>query len=98
MKFLNYLAIMGTFVFSGGVLASESACFDVKGMTCATCTLTLKVAVNKLDGIDKVTASLEKEEAVVLFDKKLLTVEAIEKQINSTGYKATAKQCKAKAS
>jgi len=73
----------------------QRACFAVDGMTCAACTVTLKAAVKKLDGIKKVTASVEDKTAVVIFDLSKTNSEAIKNKIDSTGYKATVKQCKA---
>jgi mercuric ion binding protein len=64
-------------------------------MTCAACTVTLKAAVKKLDGIRKVTASVEDKNAVVTFDVSKTNSEAVKSKIDSTGYKATVKQCKA---
>ena len=74
--------------------ADSKACFDVKGMTCATCSLTLKAAVKKLEGIENVSASVDKEEATVSYDQSKTTKSKILNQINSTGYKASEKQCK----
>lgn len=72
----------------------QQACFGVEGMTCAACTVTLKAAVKKLDGIKKVTASVEDKKAVVTFDVSKTNAESIKSKIDSTGYKATVKQCK----
>jgi mercuric transport protein len=73
---------------------ADKACFDVQGMTCATCGLTVKSAVKKLNGIKEVTASVEKKNAVVQFDSKQTNVEAIRKAIDNVGYKATPQDCK----
>lgn len=73
---------------------AEKACFDVQGMTCATCGLTVKSAVKKLNGVKEVKASVEKKNAVVQFDPKGTSVEAIQKAIDKVGYKATPQNCK----
>lgn len=73
----------------------KSACFAVEGMTCAACTVTLKAAVKKLDGIKKVSASVEDKNATVTFDDSKTDTQAIKTKIDSTGYKASIKQCKA---
>jgi len=64
--------------------------FTVKGMTCTGCEGHVTHEVEKLDGIIKITVSYEKGNAIVQFDKTKTTIEAIEKAINSTGYKVTA--------
>ncbi len=75
-------------------LANMKACFNVKGMTCATCSLTLKAAVKKLKGIENISASVDQAEATVSYDQSKTTKNEILGQINSTGYEATEKQCK----
>jgi len=72
----------------------KKACFDVEGMTCAACGVTLKAAVKKVAGVGSVTASVEEKRAEVEFDASLAGVDDIKKAIDATGYKATAKQCR----
>ena len=82
---------------SFGIFSSawaEKACFEVQGMTCATCPLTVKAAVKKLKGINEVTASLEEKNAVVDFDSQKINTIEIKKAIDSVGYKAIAQECK----
>ncbi|RME14158.1 MAG: heavy-metal-associated domain-containing protein [Bdellovibrio sp.] len=84
------------FVFSLQVplLAKEKrACYRVEGMTCATCPLTVKASVKKLDGIFSVEASLENKSASVEYDPQKTNVETIKKKIDSIGYKAIPKKC-----
>lgn len=71
----------------------EKACFHVEGMTCTTCTLTLKTAVKKLNGIKSVNASVENKSAVVSFNPEQTTKKQIKEKINLTGYKASSKSC-----
>ena len=83
-------------LFSGSVMAkemSQTVCYAVEGMTCATCAITLKAAVNKLDGIVQVDASVKKKNAIVKFDPKKVSPEAISEKIDSVGYKSNQKQC-----
>jgi mercuric ion binding protein len=70
------------------------ACFNVEGMTCATCPLTVKAAVKKIAGVQTVSASVEKKNAEVTFDPAQTNAEAIGKAITNVGYKATPKRCK----
>lgn len=72
---------------------NDNACFAVEGMTCATCSLTLKAAVKKLDGIVKVEASVDDKSAKVEFDPVKTNKEAIGKKIDSVGYSSKPKQC-----
>ncbi|MGE3680194.1 MAG: heavy-metal-associated domain-containing protein [Bdellovibrionales bacterium] len=87
------------FIFLGGLMVTshawaEKACFDVQGMTCATCGITVKSAVKKLKGVEEVKASVEKKKAIVQYDKTLTNPDEIKKAIDEVGYKATTQECK----
>lgn len=73
---------------------AEQACYDVEGMTCVTCTLTLKTAVKRLKGVQDVKASVEKKNAVVQYDTKQTSPDAVKTAIDNVGYKATVRECK----
>ncbi len=75
-------------------LRAEQACYKVEGMTCASCAVTAKKAIQKLRGIEEINISVEEKEAVVQFDDKLTDKEAIQSKINDAGYQATQKACK----
>jgi copper chaperone CopZ len=64
--------------------------FAVEGMTCGGCELGVKVAVKKLDGIEKVTASHEKGRATVTYDPSKVSAGDIEAAIEKIGYEAKA--------
>lgn len=84
-------------ISSSGVFSSawaEKACFEVQGMTCATCPLTVKATVKKLKGIREVKASLEEKNTVVDFDSQKINATEIKKAIDGTGYKAVPQECK----
>jgi mercuric ion binding protein len=73
---------------------AERACYEVQGMTCATCGITLRSAVRKVKGVQEVKASVEKKNAVVQFDSSQTSVNAIKKAIDDVGYTATTQECK----
>ncbi|MCY7356298.1 MAG: mercuric transport protein MerTP [Rudanella sp.] len=61
--------------------------FTISGMTCTGCEHHVKSEISKLKGIKELTVSYQNGSAIVGFDSKQTTVEAIIKAINSTGYK-----------
>ena len=63
--------------------------FTISGMTCNGCAEHVKHEVNKLDGILEVNASYENGNAIVEYDQSKTNSAAIEKAINSTGYRVT---------
>ncbi len=60
----------------------------VKGMTCATCELSVNSAVKKLPGVFDVKASAKNQTALVSYDPDKTSLDEIISAINKTGYKA----------
>jgi mercuric ion transport protein len=60
----------------------------VKGMTCATCELSVNSAVKKLPGVFDVKASAKNQTALVSYDPNKTSLDKITEAINKTGYKA----------
>lgn len=71
----------------------KKACFNVEGMTCATCPITTKLAIKKLVGIKNAQVSFEMKNAIVSYDLTLTNPKEIKSKIDSVGYKATKVQC-----
>jgi mercuric ion binding protein len=60
-------------------------------MTCELCPLTVRKALQKVQGVEKVAVSYEKKEAVVTFDDAKTSVEALMNATRNAGYPATVK-------
>ena len=69
--------------------ATQTVTLSVPGMTCATCPITLKKALNKVEGVEKIEVNLEKKEALVTFDDAETTVEALLEATKNAGYPST---------
>lgn len=77
------------------IFAKEStSCFDIKGMTCAACSVTIKAAAKKLNGINSIQVLPDKKIAIVKFNDELTTTANIANSISNTGYNATESLCK----
>jgi Cu+-exporting ATPase len=59
----------------------------VEGMTCASCALTVKKAIEKLPGTDDINVDLATNMAIFSYDPNLITLEEIAKNVSKTGYK-----------
>ena len=68
---------------------TEAATFDIEGMTCASCNLTVKVAAEKVDGVVAAKASFDTKQAVVDFDPSKTSAAAIADAITKSGYTAS---------
>ena len=69
--------------------ATQTVTLSVTGMTCATCPITIKKALNKVEGVENIEVNLEKKEARVTFDDAKTTVEALLEATKNAGYPST---------
>ncbi len=69
--------------------ATQTVTLSVTGMKCAACPITIKKALNKVEGVEKVEVNLEKKEALVTFDDAKTTVEALLEATKNAGYPST---------
>lgn len=79
-----------------GVAAAQAApqtvTLDVPGMTCAACPITVKKAISKVEGVNKVDVSYEKRQAVMTFDDAKATVQKLTQATENAGYPSTVKR------
>lgn len=71
---------------------TQTAEFEVIGMTCSGCEAHVNSEVNKLAGILNTTVSYENGNAIVEFDATETNIESIEKAIGKTGYSVSQKK------
>ncbi|MDZ7591178.1 MAG: mercury resistance system periplasmic binding protein MerP [Rubrivivax sp.] len=85
MKSLFLTAILA--VFAAAVQAApQTVTLDVPGMTCAACPFTVKKAIAKVEGVNKVDVSYEKRQAVVTFDDAKASVQKLTQATENAGY------------
>jgi mercuric ion binding protein len=71
------------------VAAAQSANFAVENMTCALCPVTVKKAMEKVNGVQSVRIDFDAKTATVVFDPTVTSVEAIAAASADAGYPAT---------
>ena len=93
MRTLTVFLALALGVFGSGatLAAPKTVALDVPGMTCELCPLTVRKALQKVQGVEKVAVSYEKKEAVVTFDDAKTSVEALVNATRNAGYPATVK-------
>lgn len=69
----------------------ESAEFDIRGMTCASCSNRIEKVLNKMDGIDEAMVNLAAESASVTYKDGFVTVDDIKEKVKKLGYEAALK-------
>ena len=79
------------FLLTGTSLASESdetVTFDVEKMTCATCPIAVRKAMQRVEGVIEVEVSMEDESAVVTYDPNVTTAAEIGQASTDVGFPA----------
>jgi mercuric ion binding protein len=71
---------------------SKTITLNVSNMTCATCPLTVKLALTKVDGVSKAVVDFDKKQAVVTFDDAQTNTAALIKATTDAGYPSTVKE------
>jgi copper chaperone len=64
----------------------ENVVINVEGMSCSHCENAVKKAVGSLEGVEKVTVSLEGKTATVDYDASKVSLDAIKEAIEDQGY------------
>lgn len=74
-----------------GASAAEprNVTLDIKGMTCPTCPLTVKVALKKQAGVQDVKLDAPHNAAAVTFDPDKVSADQLAKVVTELGYPAT---------
>jgi mercuric ion binding protein len=81
--------ILSLALAAGLALASESSqsvTFDVEKMTCATCPISVKKAMQRVDGVEEVSVDFDEKTAVVTYDSNLTTPSAIGRTSTDVGF------------
>lgn len=90
--FASAFLTMALALASSAALADmKTVTLDVPGMTCEACPITIKKAISRVSGVTKVSASLERKEAVVTYDDSKTTVDALTKATANAGYPSSVK-------
>ncbi|OGB05716.1 MAG: mercuric transport protein periplasmic component [Burkholderiales bacterium RIFCSPHIGHO2_12_FULL_69_20] len=72
--------------------ATQTVTLGVPGMTCAACPFTVKAAIARVAGVDKVNVNFDKREAVVTFDDAKASVQKLMQATENAGYPSSVKR------
>jgi periplasmic mercuric ion binding protein len=68
---------------------SQSVLFDMQNMTCALCKVTIKKALQGVEGVDEANVDYDTKTATVTFNPQKTSVDALIKATTDAGYPAT---------
>ena len=91
MKTLLAVAAALTLLTTAAQAELKTVTLAVSGMTCATCPITVKKALTKVDGVTKVDVDYDKRQVVVTYDDAKTSIEALTKATADAGYPSTPK-------
>lgn len=76
------------------VNAADSATtqLDIKGMDCASCPLTVKVALKKISGVAEVDVDYKSRSAKVRYDPAKTQADVLAKTVTDIGYPTTVRK------
>lgn len=69
--------------------AVSTVTLTVEGMTCASCSVAVRAALKKLDGVRDARVSVEEKRAVVDYDAAKVTPQQMVEAVNRLGYRAS---------
>lgn len=77
---------------SEGGSAFQTSSYAVENMTCATCPITVKKAMSRVDGVASIEIDFESKIATVIYDPTRANPQDIAEASTSVGFPATAVQ------
>ncbi|MCK9488189.1 MAG: mercury resistance system periplasmic binding protein MerP [Xanthomonadales bacterium] len=72
--------------------ATKTVTLSVPSMTCATCPITVKVALSKVEGVIDAQVTWDPKEAVVTYDDTMTTPADLTRATENAGYPSTIKE------
>ena len=72
--------------------APKTVTLSVPGMTCATCPITVKKAITRVEGVSRIDVRYEQREAVVTFDDARTSVQKLTQATEDAGYPSSVKR------
>ncbi len=93
-KFSKVLLGLAIAVLAAGSLnaapdGEQTVSFTVEKMTCATCPIAVRKAMERVDGVKEVTVDLDSKSAVVTYDAAMTDATAIGAASTDVGFPAT---------
>lgn len=93
-KFSEVLVLSAIVVLAAGSLSAatsgeETVSFNVEKMTCATCPIAVRKAMERVDGVKEVKVDLDTKTAVVTFNANMTDATEIGAASTNVGFPAT---------
>ena len=87
--FLTVVFCSSTLLMPLSQAAEQTVTMDIEKMTCALCPLTVRTAMQRVDGVQEVDVDFDSKTAAVTYDDEKTTAEAVAQASTDVGYPAT---------
>ena len=88
ISLLTFIVLLGS--ASNAATSDETtAKFSVEKMTCATCPISVRKAMERVDGVKNVEVDLETKTATVVYDASVTTASDVGNASTNVGFPAT---------
>ncbi len=87
-----FLVVFGVWAASSQPAAcaeNRTAVLRIEGMTCPSCTFSVKAALKKVKGVRDARVNFREKQAHVTYDPARATVENLVRAVESTGFRAS---------
>ncbi|GMV31039.1 MAG: hypothetical protein AMXMBFR59_31640 [Rhodanobacteraceae bacterium] len=91
MKTLFTALLLLAIGIAPAIAGTRTVTLSVPSMTCATCPITVKKALQKVDGVTEAKVTWEPKEAVVTYDDAKTDVSALTSATQNAGYPSSVK-------
>lgn len=90
---MSIAAFVATIALTAPAWATpKTVTLNVSGMTCETCPITVKKALEKVPGVSKIDVLYETKQVVVTFDDSKTNTDALVKATTNAGYPSQPEQ------
>lgn len=89
-KLIVFVALALTLIMPAWAAATRTVTLSVPGMTCGACPITVRTALQRVPGVEKVRIDEAQKQVTVTFDTRT-TAEALTKATENAGYPSTVK-------
>lgn len=91
MKTLLASLLLAAFDIAPAIAATRTVTLSMPSMTCATCPITVKKALQKVDGVIEAKLTWEPKEAIVTYDNAKTDIRALTAATENAGYPSSVK-------
>ncbi|MEK7917632.1 mercury resistance system periplasmic binding protein MerP [Burkholderia contaminans] len=92
MKLLIALVALFAALTTPAWAAMRTVTLSVPGMTCPACPITVKTALSRVEGVNRVDVHYDEREAVVTFDDTKATAQKLTDATTKAGYPSSVKR------